>query len=67
MMSVRAGIWLMTELLDCVKFSIWEGCSCMVNPFSSSALISSDCAESSACFAAILAYTSSAMLATLDC
>ena len=57
----------MTELSDCVEFAIWESCSCMVSPFSSSALIASACAESSACFATILAQTSSARLAALAC
>ena len=55
MMSMRAVIWMITELSDCVEFAIWESCSSMVSPFSSSALIVSACAESSACFAAILA------------
>ena len=39
----------------------------MVSPFSSSALIASACAESSACFAVILAETSLVRLAELAC
>ena len=55
MMSVRAVIWPMTELSDCVEFAIWKSSSYMVSPFSSLALIASVCAKSLACFAAILA------------
>ena len=55
MMLLSAVIWMMTKVSDCVEFSIWESCSCMASPFSSSALIASACAVSSAVFAAILA------------
>ena len=55
MMLVRAVIWIMTEVLDCVEFSIWDSFSCMASPFSISELIASACAVSSACFAAIMA------------
>ena len=55
MISVRAVLWPMTELSDCVEFSIWESFSCVVSPFSSLALIASARAESSAYFSTILA------------
>ena len=55
MMLVRAVIWLMKEVLDCVELAILESCSCMTSPFLSSALIASACAVSSAFFAAIMA------------
>ena len=55
MMLVRAVIWLMTEVSDCVEFSIWVSCSCVASPFSSSALIAYACAVSSDCSAAIMA------------
>ena len=54
MMLVRAVIWLMMEVLDCVEFSIWDSFSYRVSLFSSSVLIASACAVSSACFAEIL-------------
>ena len=54
-MLVRAVIWMMKELLDCVEFAIWDSCSCMVSKFYSLALIASARAESSACFTVILA------------
>ena len=55
MMLVRAVIWMMMEVLDCVEFSIWESCYVMASPFLSLVLISSTCAVSSACFDAFLA------------
>ena len=54
MMLVRAVIWLMMEVSDCVEFSIWESCSCMDSPFSISALITSACWVSLDCFASFL-------------
>ena len=49
MMLVSAVIWLMTEVSDCVEFTIWDSCSCMDSPFSSSALIASACVSMFSC------------------